>query len=217
MTVVGASKDINLRLDLPRQYIPKYDQGAEGACTGFAWSWAMSILNRRFYAARKLYLEAQFYDEWHDTPPEEGSSIHAVAHVLTTQGHWRFARGVTFALALMEGIKGITTALTVDDVRLAIAQKKPVVLGIPWYSAFDAPEWTDPGKGGSRWWIGRALQNLGRVRGWHAVCLFGVRDDIDAGVIVNNWGVNYPIVQMPYDTLDLVLRQSGGGLVPIDR
>ena len=40
----------------------------------------------------------------------------------------------------------------------------PVVIGIPWYSAFDSPVQRD-----GAWWIG--LGDWGRVRGGHAVCL----------------------------------------------
>ena len=40
----------------------------------------------------------------------------------------------------------------------------PVVIGIPWYAAFDVPVQKD-----GAWWIG--LGDWGRVRGGHAVCL----------------------------------------------
>lgn len=208
---------VNRRLNLPRQYIPRYDQGIEGACVGFAWSWAMSILNRRFYAARKLYVEAQYIDPWTDTPPEAGTSVYSGAQVLLTQGHWRFARGLTFPLAAAEGIQGFRLAMTVDELRHAISEGRPFVLGVNWYSDFDEPKWTDPGKGGSRWWIGLNPERLGRQRGGHAICCFGARDDIDAFVLVNSWGVNYPIVQVPYNTVARLLSEDGEAIIPIDR
>jgi hypothetical protein len=207
---------VNSRLDLPRQYLPKYDQGSEGACVGFAWSWAMSILNHRFYAARKLYLEAQLIDEWTDTPPEQGTSVTAGARILRDQGHWRFARGLTFPLALFEGIETFASAITVDEVRAAIAQGKPVVFALPWFANFDAPIWGDFGKGGPRWWIGRNT-NLGAIRGWHAICCFGCRDDIQAAVLVNSWGVNYPIVNMPYETVTNLFQIGAEATIPVDR
>lgn len=208
--------EVNKRLELPRQYISKYDQGVEGACVGFAWSWAMSILNKRFYAARKLYLEAQQVDEWSDTPPEEGTSIVAAANVLMTQGHWRFARGVTFPLALFEGIQSFENAKDVDDVRHAIASGKPVVFSVPWFSKFDAPVWTDPGAGGARWWVGFD-EDWGKLRGWHAICCFGARDDIQAAALVNSWGANYPIVNMPYRSVERWYLNGAQALVPIVR
>jgi hypothetical protein len=207
---------VNQRLVIPYQYIPKYDQGQEGACVGFAWSWAMSMLNRRFYAARKLYLEAQLRDPWAETPPEEGTSITAGALVLQQQGHWRFARGITFPLALFEGIASFKMATTVDDLRWAIANHVPAVLGIDWYQSFDRPEWVDVGMGGPRWWIGRGT--LGAVRGGHAICCCGARDDLDAFVLINSWGYDYPrTVQIPYATVHRLLNESGEALIPMDR
>lgn len=207
---------VNRRLDLPYQYRPRYDQGVEGACVGFAWSWAMSILNRRFYDARKLYLEAQLIDPWTDTPPEEGTSTVAGAEILRDRGHWRFARGFTWPLALFEGIESFNAIATVDEGRTAIAQGRPFVLGINWYSNFDAPRWEDPGLGGPRWWIGRD-DHLGFVRGGHAICCFGARDDIEAFSLVNSWGYDYPVVNIPYYTVQRLIDEQGDALVPIDR
>lgn len=54
--------------------------------------------------------------------------------------------------------------LTADTLP-SVAQ--PCVLGIPWYSKFDVPvkdNW-------QRWWIGRTTNNLGYVRGGHAICV----------------------------------------------
>jgi hypothetical protein len=216
-TLLQTATVVNRRLDINSDWIRKYDQGREGACVGFAWSWAMSILNRMFYAARKLYLEAQYRDIWGETPPEEGTSIDAGGIILVEQGHWRFTRGVMWPAGLMYGIKGVEVARNVDDVRYAISRGLPAVFGIPWYANFDAPIWTDPGAGGPRWWIGLKGAALGAIRGWHAICGFGARDDIEAVQFVNNWGYNYPIVNCPYATVEGLLETSGGALVPIDR
>lgn len=215
VALMAAPFTVNKRLDLPYQYIAKYDQGQEGACVGFAWSWAMSILNRRFYAARKLYLETQFHDPWSDTPPEEGTSVVSAAQVLQDQGHWRFARGITFPLALIEGIRSFRSAQTIDELRMAIQLEVPVVLGINWHSSFDSPVWADFGTGGNRWWIGRG--DLGPIRGGHAICLFGARDDIEAFTLVNSWGTNYPIVNIPYATVQRLISDGGDAIIPLDR
>jgi hypothetical protein len=42
----------------------------------------------------------------------------------------------------------------------------PVVLAVPWYSAFDRPVLTD-----GRWRITSNVGALGYVRGWHAICV----------------------------------------------
>lgn len=214
-TFSGTSIVVNRRLDLPYQYRAKYDQGAEGACVGFAWSWAMSILNRRFYAARKLYLETQLVDPWTDTPPLEGTSVVSAAQVLQSQGHWRFTRGLTFPVAMLEGIIDFRSAATVDELRLAISQGTPIVLGVNWYANFDYPHWGDFGAGASRWWIGR--DDLGAIRGGHAICCFGARDDIEAFTLVNNWGMDYPIVNIPYATVQRLLDEGGDAIIPVDR
>ncbi len=65
---------VNKVLDLPYQYRKYYDQGEQGACVGFGYSWMMSILNRRRYDPFWLYNEAQLIDPWDDTPPESGTS-----------------------------------------------------------------------------------------------------------------------------------------------
>lgn len=217
LMTIGVPAVVNKRLNLPYQYVPKYDQGSEGACVGFAWSWAMSILNKRFYAARKLYLEAQFIDPWSDTPPEEGTSVVAGATILASQGHWRFARGVTFPIAAIEGIQSFRSARTVDDIRYAINSGVPVVFGIDWWSDFDSPVWGDFSKGGNRWWIGRNPLSLGNIRGGHCICCFGARDDIEAVTLVNSWGSNYPIVNVPYKTIQFLLDRGGEAIVPVDK
>lgn len=209
---------VNRRLELPYQYVEKYDQGSEGSCVGFAWSWVMSILNKRFYAARKLYLETQFVDPWGDTPPEEGTSVVSAAQVLQSQGHWRFARGVTWPVALFEGISQFRQAQTVDEIRVATSLGLPTVFGMDWMSDYDSPKWVDTGKGGKRWWIGLDPDNLGTIRGGHAICCFGARDDIQAFVLVNNWGRNYPVVHIPYKTVEKrVLLAGGDAIIPTDR
>ena len=48
------------------------------------------------------------------------------------------------------------------------APPTPVVIGVPWYSAFDKPVAKRRGDA-TEYWIG--LGDLGRVRGGHAVCL----------------------------------------------
>ena len=79
-------RTVERTLALPYHYRAKYDQGREGACVGFASSWAMSILNRRFYDAGWLYREARKIDEW---PGEayDGTSVRAGVEVLRSVGH----------------------------------------------------------------------------------------------------------------------------------
>lgn len=93
----------------------RYDQGSEGACVGFGASRMMSILNRRRYDARWLYLEAQKVDEW---PGEaySGTSVRAALDVLRSVGHKRVHGFRLWEPELDQGIAANRWATTVDDV-----------------------------------------------------------------------------------------------------
>jgi hypothetical protein len=192
-----------------------YDQGREGACVGFGWSWAMSILNRinrsfPKYAAPWLYQQAQLVDGWDDTPPEEGTSVRAAGDILRTLGHERVWMNHAQRPTIANGIIENRWAQSVDEVRACIAAGIPVVIGVNWYSAFDAPE-----KVGRDFWIGR--NDLSSIRGGHCVCVYGASDKRQAVKIVNNWGVSYPLVWMPYTTLQRLINEDGEVAVISDR
>jgi hypothetical protein len=198
-------------LPLP-PYRLAYDQGREGACVGFAASWLMSIFNRRRYDARWLWDAAKRVDEWAWTNPgdQHGTSVRAAMDVLRQHGHSRVFRGRTHPPAASEGILANRWATTVDEVRTSIASGAPVVLGCNWYTNFDTPQ-----RNGRGHWIGRG--DLGRVRAGHAVCLYGASDRAQAVRVVNNWGTRYPLVQMPYATLERLLREQGEATLVTDR
>jgi hypothetical protein len=235
---IADTQNVNISLRLPsdlHHYYALYDQGAEGACVGFGSSWCMTILNRRAYAARTLYLETQLVDEWPDTPPEEGTSVHAAMDVLRTRGHWRSVYNrkthvyeVTGPF-MEDGIEANKWTTNVDDVRACLAAGVPVVIGINWYGDFDNPKW-DPAT--HRFVIGRNPQSLGRVRGGHCVCIRAATDKLGMVGGVNNWGApeivkgsdgnptvsnGYPLFWMPYDTLERVLSEDGECTVITDR
>ena len=100
-----------------------YDQGAEGACVGFAWSRAMTHLNRKKYAARMLYHEAQRQDPWpggaYPGAEEfyEGTTVSAGGDVLRALGHRTVYAGVTSDWKLSEGVERYRWATDWNDVR----------------------------------------------------------------------------------------------------
>jgi len=204
-------------LDVPVQYVPWYDQGAVGACTGFSASWMMSILNRRKYLAMKLYERAQQIDEWDDTPPAEGSSVHAAMQVLLTEGHWRYFRGLEKLLGINEGIADVRWATTVDELRTIIAKGTPFVLGINWYDEFFSPQYirTTKGINAGEWWIGRA--QWGSVAGGHAICGWAASDKRQAFRLVNTWGHDYPRPWISYTSVQRLLDEAGEAAVVTDR
>lgn len=204
------AEPVERTLKLPYQYRPRYDQGEEGACVGFAASWAMSILNRQFYDARWLYHEAQGVDEW---PGENysGTSVRAAMDVLRTVGHRFLHRHRHEHMSeLRHGIERNEWATTADQVRSCIVIGVPVVLGIDWFSNFDQPSVL-----GGEHWIGQG--DLGRVRGGHAICCYGASDRRQAVKLVNSWGRSYELVWLPYDVLQRLLDSGGEATVITDR
>ena len=200
-------------LPLPYSYRPKYDQGSEGACVGFALSWAMSILNRRFYSAMDLYRQAQRQDEW---PGESysGTSVRAGCDVLRERGHKLLHRhNHVHDWDPAHGIQRNEWASSVDDIRTCIANGVPVVLGIDWMSNFNRPILK-----GREYWIGEG--DLGQVLGGHAICAYAASDRRQAIKLVNSWGTDYPYVWLPYDTLQRLLngiKWPGEATVIVDR
>lgn len=202
--------------DLPLRVF--YNQGQEGACTGFSASWLMTMLNRRKYAARWLYQEAQKIDEWDDTPPAEGSSVRAVFDVLRERGHRRSWAGLMLPVSLNDGIAANRWSTTVDEMRTSIALSTPGVLGINWYQNFETPV-----RHNGDYWIGinpfngTPLTELGRVRGGHAIVFRGASDQRQAILLTNSWGASYPDVYVPYAVIQRLIDESGECGIVTDR
>lgn len=103
-----------------------YDQGAEGACVGFGWSRAMSLLNRRRYAARPFYWEVQRDDPWpggaYDgaDPFYEGTSTRHGGDVLRDKGHLpqRGQRVEDWSVA--DGLQATRWATSVEQIHKAL-------------------------------------------------------------------------------------------------
>ena len=206
-------------LKIPYGFRRYYDQGTEGACVGFGCSWAMSTLNLQKsyrnnfpkYDANWLYRAAQLVDDWEETPPEEGTSVRAAMDVLRDQGHRVRRYRKLWPADPAHGIQTNRWATHVDEMRAAIEVGIPVVIGINWYQNFDTPRQRWNGE----WWIGEG--NLGSLRGGHCVCVYGASDERQAFRIVNNWGMSYPLVWMPYDTMQRMLNEYGEAAIITDR
>jgi hypothetical protein len=213
---------VEKRLRFPERYIDIYDQGAEGACVGFGESIMMSILNRKLYDALWLYREAQVIDEWTDTPPGEGTSLSAGFDVLRSTGHRRLWGGQSRPPEVDEGIVDVNRWLTtVDEIRTAISEGKPVCLGINWYHAFYnptfkkhrgrkeaviAPEDSDP-----RW---------NGLAGGHCIMATGASDIRQAFELSNSWGRSFGVkgkAWLPYSSLTRLLEEQGEAAIVTDR
>lgn len=162
------------------------------------------------YDARWLYREAQLVDEWHETPPEEGTSVRAACDILRARGHCRVQRGVPGPENVINGIATNRWAKSVDEVRAALWAGLAVAIGVNWYSNFDSPELVN-----GEYWIGRG--NLGAVRGGHCTALFRFSDRRQAVRQMNSWGPEYPPVWIPYETLERLIDEWGEAAVITDR
>jgi hypothetical protein len=230
------ANQVERKLDINTNWRRLYDQGAEGACVGFASSLMMSILNRHFYDAAWLYGMAQRADEWPETPPEEGTSVRAGMDVLRVVGHRRRlastahnGSAVSYVPDLQHGILENRWATSVDQLRTCIANGTPAVLGCNWYANFDEPEvqtrWF--GLRRAEWWIGRA-ERWGRLRGGHAICVYAASDSREAFGLCNSWGLEqydragdivsgYPLVWIPYDGMQRLINEYGEATIVTDR
>lgn len=215
---------VNRSLRLPA-FHSTWDQGREGACVGFGTSMMMSILNEgqaranatKPYTHRYdpwwLWNQAKIVDEWSDTNPGDsnGTSVSAACDILRTKGHVKVSYGKDLPVNPSEGIATNRWASTVDEVRTALSMGIPVSIGIDWYSNFDNPQVDSAG----RYWIGKG--NLGSVRGGHCVCIYGAWDKYQAVRIKNSWGGSYPLVWMPYSTLQKLINDQGEVALITDR
>jgi hypothetical protein len=88
-----------------------------GSCVGFSESRMMSLLNRVRYDAEWLYDEAQYTDEYADTPPEEGTSVRAGFRILMMTGHRRVIHGRSYPVEREQGIREFRWAKSWQEVR----------------------------------------------------------------------------------------------------
>lgn len=210
----AAPAAVERTLPLPR-YRAVYDQGSYQACVGYSLSWMMSILNRRCYDAMWLWRRAKEIDGWpgNDGPSDnQGTFLRAGLDVLREEGHRRLFDGRSLAVDAGHGIKANRWASGVDEIRTAIAEGTPVVLGISWHTGFSAPE-----RSSGRYWIARGPRSSwGPARGGHAICVYGASDRYQALWLVNTWG-GYPLVLMPYDAVETLLADNGEAALVTDR
>lgn len=207
-----------------------HDQGHEGACVGFGSSMLMAILNlqQRKAAGIKPYTvrydpwwlwdNAKATDVWPDTNPGDsnGTSVAAAMDVLRSQGHVKQSKTSSQDRVVdpkpdsNEGIAANRWATQVDEMRTAIAAGVPISIGVNWYTGFDKPV-----KQGTEDWIG--VGDLGTVRGGHCVCVYGSSDRRQAFRIKNSWGRGYPLVWMPYTTMQRLLSEDGEATLVTDK
>lgn len=212
---------IERTLPLPRWHWT-HDQGTEGSCVGHGTAMERSIVNRLQGKARGdetpgvrynpwwVWNEAKKIDEWEDTNPgdDNGTSVRAAYDVLRSQGLPFYKSEEPRPQA---GITANRWATTVDEMRTAIDEGKAINIGVTWYSNFDSPEQESE----RVWWIGRGT--LGTVRGGHSLCVYGASDAKQAFKLKNSWGRTYPLVWLPYETMQTLLDDYGEAVIVVDK
>lgn len=237
--------EVNKILKLPSWHW-SHDQGAEGSCVGHAGVMERAITNLaqnrlaslfspgRRYDPLWAWDQAKIIDPFPDTNPgdDNGTLVSSFYDVARDQGMRRIAAdGISINPVtgkpvvtdpkesqpdLKEGVLTTRWATSVDEIRTAIAQRTPVTIGIDWYDNFDEPQ-VRYTRAGREDWIGQSLSHLGSVRGGHAVCLFGASDTRQAFRLKNSWGRDYPLVWLPYTTMQKLLNDDGEAALITDR
>jgi hypothetical protein len=164
-----------------------------------------------------LWDQAKMIDEWPDTNPGDsnGTSGRAACDVLRTLGHVKVkssqtARGLDPQPNLSEGIVANRWATTVDEMRTGLGLGLSMAIGVNWYRNFDKPV-----KVGTNFWIGQG--DLGSIRGGHCICVYGASDKKQAFKIKNSWGRDYPLVWLPYETMQRLINEQGEVAIITDR
>jgi hypothetical protein len=217
-----------------------HDQGKEGSCVGhgismeraitnIAQAKALGLLNPgRRYNPLDVWNEAKKIDEWPDTNPgdDHGTSVRAGYDVCRDKGLVRVISmrmgpdGVPVPYrpkprSKDEGVQRNRWAGSTDEVRTAVASGLPVAIGVNWYSNFDRPVAKPSPDGGFDHWIGEG--DLGRVRGGHSVCIYGASDARQAFKLKNSWGRDYPLVWIPYTSMERLMDEHGEVAIVTDR
>jgi hypothetical protein len=208
------TKKVEKTLFLPLSLRSFYDQGELGACVGYSSSWMMSCYNslpkQQKYDAVWLYRQAQINDGFPETnPPDDtGTVVSAAFWVLNHLGHKKINENDP---DINDGIMSYYWGQSSDDIRTAIAIGRYAVLGLNWYESFMEPE-----KVNGEYWIGRNSKKLGRSLGGHAICSFSASDRKQSIKLINSWGKDYPIVNLPYSMLDKLMAQDGEMCIAVD-
>lgn len=200
---------VNKVLRLPKWH-KEWDQGQEGACVGYGTSMMMSVINHHRYFPEWLWIRARLTDGWDgndDLSVDEGTWVNSACEVLRTEGHELYGHDTP---DINEGVKTYRWATSVDQMRTGLSQGMPISIGIDWYDNFDRPK-----RKATQYWIGEG--DLGDIRGGHCVCVYGASDKHQAFRIKNSWGGEYPLVWLPYETMQTLLDDQGEAALITDR
>jgi hypothetical protein len=179
-----------------------FDQGAEGACTGFATGhYGASQPNKvrgitDDYCRKELYWAAQKRDPFPGgsypgaDPYMEGSTVLAAVKVAKDKG-W---------------IEGYRWAFNTKDLALAIGNVGPAILGVPWYEGMFRPSACGH------------LHPTGEKKGGHAIACVGFNKSKNAFLVHNSWGKKWGDdgrAWIHWDDMKFLLAKSGDACIPV--
>jgi hypothetical protein len=180
-----------------------FDQGSEGACTGFAVTHELAAqpvrvkgLTNQF--ARELYWDAQRIDPFPGgayegaDPFMEGSTVLAAMKIAKQRGY----------------ITEYRWAFSVKDLALAVGNIGPAVLGVPWYEGMFRPHSCG------------MLHPTGEKKGGHAILCRGYNAKKRTFLVHNSWGKNWGkngTALIHWDDMQELLKGTGDAAIPMKR
>jgi C1A family cysteine protease len=208
--VTALPPHVDLRLSCP----PVENQGSLGSCTGNALAGAIEYLEKKdgvkFVDASRLFI---YYNERAmegTVKSDAGAMIRDGIKTLKKQGvcsekSWpyiisKFAvkpRAACYAEALKRQITSYHRVLTVDEMRMCLAEGFPFIFGFTVYEGFESSDVARTG-------IVSMPQPTERVLGGHAVLAIGYDDGEKRFIVRNSWGTGWGqkgYFTMPYEYL----------------
>jgi len=143
---------------------PIMDQGNTSHCVGYSWyGWLTAEpLRQHPILPSGIYTMSQYLDEW-DGTDYDGTSVRGGAKALTVTGH----------------ISEYQWAWTLDDAVQHVLDVSPLVIGVNWYAKMEDTD------------ADGFIHVGGRLRGGHAVLLYGVNTRSGFASIRNSWGPDW--------------------------
>lgn len=192
----------------PRTFVWKLgtnlDQGAEGACVGFAITHELLAppvpvtgVGAKF-ARERIYWEAQKIDPWPGGAYPGASPFYEGTAVLSGM---KVAQRLGF-------ITEYRWSFSIEDLVTTVGYVGPVVLGIPWKAGMRTPD----ARG--------VIHPTGSTVGGHAILCKGVNVKSKMFRLHNSWGPNWGLggdCLISWSDLDMLLHSGGEAAVPITR
>jgi hypothetical protein len=181
-----------------------FDQGREGACTGFAVGHELAAYPVRVKGLDDKFCKEQLYWEAQKIDPFDGGSYPGAEP--TMQG--------STVLAAMKVAKRLgyideyRWAFNVRDLALSIGHLGPAVLGVRWYEGMFRPAACG------------ALHPTGEITGGHAILCRGFNAKRKTFLLHNSWGRGWGkkgTALVHWDDMKVLLGKDGDACIPLKR